>query len=76
LRLSISVWATRRIKNWARDLRGLTDSGVRDRLSLARDYERLSMSKGMGRNPKGGRMWREKVREAEAELERRCLLPD
>lgn len=64
------------IKNWGKDLKGLSDEGVQDRLRVARDFERSSMSKGTGRNPKAGRMWREKIREAEAELERRGLLSD
>lgn len=64
------------IKNWGKDLRGLTDAGVQERLRIARDFERASMTKGMGRNPKAGRMWRDKIRDAEAELERRGLTLD
>lgn len=64
------------IRNWSKDLRGLTDEGVRERLALARDFERSSMAKGIGRNPKAGRMWREKIRETEAELERRGIHAD
>ena len=52
------------------DLLGLTDEGVRERLTIARKFERSSMAKGMARNPKAGRMWREKIEQAEAELER------
>ncbi|WP_426561927.1 hypothetical protein ACPPVT_15960 [Angustibacter sp. McL0619] len=61
------------IKNWEKDLPGLTDEGVRERLMMARKFERWSMDRGMGRNPKAGRMWREKIQQAEAELERRGL---
>lgn len=66
----------RTLKNWGSDLAGLTDEGLRERLRMARDFERSSMSKGMGRNPKAGRMWSKKLREAEAEFERRGLVPD
>lgn len=59
------------IDKWEQDLRGLTDQGVRDRLALARQNARASVAPGMGRNPKSGRMWREKAAQAEAELERR-----
>ncbi|WP_426562425.1 hypothetical protein ACPPVT_17335 [Angustibacter sp. McL0619] len=61
------------IKNWEKDLPGLTDEGVRERLTTARKFERWSMAKGMGRHPKAGRMWREKIQQAEAELDRRGL---
>lgn len=63
------------IQNWEKDLRGLSDEGVRDRWTKARDFERSSTNSGMGRNPKAARMWREKLRQAEAELERRGLRP-
>ena len=59
--------------DWSKDLRGLTDEGVRARLALAQDRERSSMAKGMGRNPKAGRLWRDRAHLAEAELERRGL---
>ena len=61
------------IRNWERELRGLTDDGVRERLKMAREFERSSMAKGMARNPKAGRMWRQKVDQATTELERRGL---
>jgi hypothetical protein len=59
--------------DWSEDLRGLTDDGVRDRLALAQERERSSLTKGMGRNPKAARLWRDRARLAEAELERRGL---
>ncbi|GAB7007211.1 hypothetical protein JCM18899A_46860 [Nocardioides sp. AN3] len=62
-------------RSWSNDLRGLTDDGVRERLRLAGKRERAALAKGMGRNPKAGRWWRERLREAEAELERRGLVP-
>lgn len=63
------------IKNWEKDLPGLSDAGVRERWEMARDAERASLQRGMGRNPKAARMWREKLRAAEDELERRGLRP-
>ncbi len=60
-------------RNWEKDLRGLTDGGVKERIAMARRFEASSMAPGMGRNPKAARMWREKLRQAEAELDRRNL---
>lgn len=59
------------IRNWEKDLRGLTVEGVKDRVSMARRFEAAATTPGAGRNPKAARMWREKLRQAEAELERR-----
>lgn len=59
------------IRNWEKDLRGLTVEGVKDRVSMARRFEAAAMAPGTGRNQKAARMWREKLRQAEAELERR-----
>jgi hypothetical protein len=67
--------STKWLRNWAADLRGLSDDGVRKRLAMAIEYERASMARGMGRNPKAGRMWREKIRDAEAEMGRRGIYP-
>lgn len=61
------------LKNWAKDLRGLTDDGARARLKLAIEFEQRSTARGTGRNPKAARDWRERIRQAEAELERRGL---
>ena len=59
------------IRNWEADLRGLSVAGVEERIAMARRFEAASMAAGTGRNPKAARMWREKLRQAEAELERR-----
>jgi len=59
------------IRNWERDLRGLTVAGVRGRIAMARRFERSALAPGMGRNPKAARMWHEKLHQAEDELERR-----
>ena len=64
---------SRMIDKWEQDLRGLTDEGVRDRLTFARDRASDSLSRGTGRNPKAARMWREKAAQAEAELTRRGI---
>lgn len=61
------------IDRWEQDLRGLTDRGVLDRLEFANQRATDSLRKGMGRNPKAARMWREKAAQAEAELDRRGL---
>jgi len=64
---------SRMIDKWEQDLRGLNDQGVLDRLSFARQSEAESLTKGIGRNPKAARMWREKAAQAEAELDRRGI---
>jgi len=61
------------LDHWDADLRGLTDEGVRERLLLASASVEQSLARGSGRNHKAARMWREKFRAAEAELERRGL---
>ena len=60
------------LKHWDRDLRGLSECQLRDRLRLAREREASSLSKGMGRNPKAAREWRRRREAVEAELERRA----
>ena len=62
-----SVTRSQLIRDWERDLRGLSDAQLGDRLVLADDFERSSMRKGMGRNPKAAREWRERRRQVEAE---------
>ena len=69
----VAVSRSRLIDQWESDLRGLTDQGVRDRLALATKHAADSLQRGMGRNPKAARMWREKAAQAAAELERRGL---
>lgn len=64
---------SRLIDKWEEDLPGLSDDGVRDRVRMARENAADSVARGMGRNPKAGRMWRAKLQSAEAELERRGL---
>lgn len=61
------------LKNWSKDLRGLTDEGVRNRLQLAIEFEQRSMARGPRRNPKAARDWRERIQQAETELDRRGL---
>ena len=64
---------SRLIDKWDADLRGLTDDGVRERLRFAQSSIDDSLARGTGRNPKAARMWRDKLRAAEAALERRAL---
>lgn len=61
------------IDKWEQDLKGLADQDVLDRLEFAQCEATHSLRKGMGRNPKAARMWREKAAQAEAELDRRGL---
>lgn len=60
------------LDNWEKDLRGLSEQQLEERIRLARQREADSVRPGMGRNPKAARMWREKREAAEAELERRA----
>lgn len=64
---------SRMIDKWEQDLRGLTDQGVLARLEFAQQLAKDSLRRGMGRNPKAARMWREKATQAETELERRGI---
>jgi hypothetical protein len=59
------------IRNWDKDLAGLDEKQLGERLALARDFEARSMKKGMGRNPKAAREWRRMCDAVEAEIERR-----
>ena len=63
------------IKNWEKDLSGLSEAKLRERWAMARDSEASAMKRGMGRNPKAARMWRERLRATEAEFDRRGLRP-
>ncbi len=71
--LILSGMGDKTIRNWERDLRGLTVDGVKERIADARRFEASSMAPGLGRNPKAARMWRQILRQAEAELERRTV---
>ena len=64
---------SRMIDKWEQDLRGLTDQGVLERLEFAQQQAARSLRKGIGRNPKAARMWRDKADQAETELERRGI---
>lgn len=66
---------SRLIDKWEEDLRGLPDTQVRERQQLARKRAADCLQPGMGRNPKAARMWRQKAGQADAELERRGLIP-
>lgn len=62
-------------KGWGRDLPGLDDELLRKRYRQAVEGEQESMRKGMGRNPKAARAWREAQARVLAELEKRGLEP-
>ena len=70
-----AVVGDKTIRNWEKELRGITDEGMRQRWAMARDFEASAMTKGIGRYPKAARMWREKRHQVEAELDRRGLQP-
>jgi hypothetical protein len=60
------------LDHWDDDLRGLSDDQLKERLALARERERSSERKGMGRNPKATRDWRLRRQAVEAEMGRRA----
>ncbi|MGN6246560.1 MAG: hypothetical protein ACTHQ3_23190 [Motilibacteraceae bacterium] len=64
---------SRLIDQWERDLPGLSDGALRERLELARDAVHESRAKGRARNPKAARMWQGKVDAVLAELARRGM---
>ena len=70
--LSMARWKL--FDNWDREITGLSEEQLRERLKLARDRESGSLKPGMGRNPKAARMWRQKREAVEAEIERRRTL--
>ncbi len=61
------------LDTWDRDLPGLTDDQLRERLELSRQYEASADRRGMGRNPKAARLWRAKRQAAEMEARRRGM---
>ncbi|MEV4344378.1 hypothetical protein AB0J83_07870 [Actinoplanes sp. NPDC049596] len=65
----MSRWAM--LDTWDRDLPGLTDEQLLDRLRLAREYEQSSMRPP--RAPKARRDWRRRREAVEAEIEARGL---
>jgi hypothetical protein len=60
------------LETWDRDLPGLTDAQLAERLRLARAYEEFSV-RGR-RSPKGRRDWRRRREAVEAEMESRGRL--
>jgi hypothetical protein len=66
----VSRW--RLLDHWERDLAGLSLDQLQERLALAKAYESRSMRKGLGRNPKAGRAWRQRLASVEAEMKRRA----
>jgi hypothetical protein len=63
------------IDHWDRDLTGLSEGQLSERLELAQRREWSSQRKGMGRNPKATRDWRGRREAAGAELRRRAAKP-
>lgn len=60
----------RHIANWDQNLKGLTDGQLLEQIRHAKSHEQ-SADVGMGRSPKGRRLWKKMRQAAEAELERR-----
>lgn len=60
------------LDNWERDLRGLSEQQLAERLALANQRESESLRKGAGRNPKAAREWRVRAQQVEDELARRA----
>ncbi|MFF5085125.1 hypothetical protein ACFY36_49485 [Actinoplanes sp. NPDC000266] len=58
------------LETWDRDLPGLTDAQLLDRLELAREREESS-GRSPGRNPKARRDWRRRREAVEAEMQSR-----
>ncbi len=58
------------LKHWDRDLGGVSESQLQERLRLAQERERSSQQ-GMGRNPKATREWRTRRTAVEEEIARR-----
>jgi hypothetical protein len=65
----VSRWKL--LDTWDKDIAGLSEKELRERLKLAKDRETRSLRPGTGRNPKAARMWRQKREAVEVELERR-----
>ena len=70
-RVIVSRW--KMLETWDRDLPGITDDQLADRLDLARDYERSS-SRPPGQKSKARRDWRRRREAVETELLTRKLL--
>jgi hypothetical protein len=60
------------LETWDRDLPGLSDEQLADRLRLAREYEHWS-DRSPGRNSKARRDWRRRREAVEAEILARGL---
>ncbi|MFF0010869.1 MULTISPECIES: hypothetical protein [unclassified Streptomyces] len=57
--------------NWHADLPGLTAEQLRERRDFASQRADHAAARGMGRNPKAARGWREMLRAVEDELLKR-----
>jgi hypothetical protein len=57
--------------NWYADLAGLSVEQLRERRAFAAERAEGAVARGMGRNPKAGREWRQRLRAVDDELLRR-----
>jgi hypothetical protein len=65
----MSRWKT--YDNWYGDLPGLTVQQLCERREFAAQRAQQAAARGMGRNPRAARDWREKLRAVEDELLKR-----
>ncbi|WP_327724887.1 hypothetical protein [Streptomyces europaeiscabiei] len=57
--------------NWHADLAGLSVEQLRERRAFAAQRVEGAVARGVGRNPKAAREWRERLRAVDDELLRR-----
>lgn len=57
--------------NWYADLAGLSVEQLRERRAFAAQRAEGAVARGMGRNPKAAREWRQRLRAVDDELVRR-----
>ncbi|GGU28706.1 hypothetical protein GCM10010259_19110 [Streptomyces daghestanicus] len=54
--------------NWYADLAGLSVEQLRERRAFAAERAAGAVARGMGRNPKAGREWRQRLRAVDDQL--------
>lgn len=59
--------------NWYAGLAGLSDEQLREHRAFAAERAEGAVARGMGRNPKAAREWRERLRAVDDELLRRGI---
>ncbi|SFO05132.1 hypothetical protein SAMN04487980_10503 [Streptomyces sp. cf124] len=59
--------------NWSEELAGLSAEQLRERRAFAAQRAEGAVARGMGRNPKAARDWRERLRAVDDELLKRGI---